>query len=74
MTHDRYAALARRFDELTAARAEHQRLASRLAGMEPQLREAEQEVHRLGATLQEERADVRRLEPGGVSASLTASG
>lgn len=69
MTEDRYAALARRFDELTAARAEHQRLASRLAGMEPQLREAAQEVERLSAALGKERADVRRLEAGGLSPS-----
>lgn len=69
MDDDRYAALARRFDELTAARAEHQRLTSRLAALEPQLREADQELERLGSVLEKERADVRRLGTGALSPS-----
>lgn len=69
MDDDRYAAPARRFDELTAARAEHQRLTSRLAALEPQLREADQELERLGSALEKERADVRRLGAGTLSPS-----
>lgn len=67
MNEDRYAVLARRFDETTAARAEHQRLTSRLAALQPQLREAEQELERLGRELEKERTDVRRLESRGIS-------
>lgn len=64
MGTDTYAALARRFDEMTAARAEHQRLATRRAHLAPQLREAREEVARLAGAHAEEAGDVTRLEGG----------
>lgn len=62
-------ALARRFDELSAARAEQQRLTRRLVALDPQLREAGAEVDRLAGQREKEEADVRRLEGGSLSPS-----
>ncbi|MFX0538549.1 hypothetical protein ACQBAT_13285 [Ornithinimicrobium sp. Y1847] len=62
MSTDSYAELAARFDALTEARAEHQRLTSPRGGLAPQLREAHEEVDRLRAAWDKEARDVRRLE------------
>lgn len=59
---DKYAELARRFDELTAARAERHRLTASRGRLAPQLREAEGETARLRAAWEKECGDVRRLE------------
>lgn len=57
-----HAALAERFDRMIAVRAEHERLTARLAALAPQVREADEELDRLGAALSREKEDVRRLE------------
>lgn len=62
MTESTHARLAERFDRMIETRAEHERLTARLATLAPQLREADGELARLGADLESERADVRRLE------------
>lgn len=59
---DRYGQLADRFDTMTAARAERQRLTARRANLAPQLREAREEAERLQRELDKEAGDVRRLE------------
>lgn len=64
MEADTHAQLAQRFDRMTEARAEHQRLTRRRAHLAPQLREAAEEVRRLGDAFDKEAADVHRLEGG----------
>ena len=67
-----HAALAERFDQMIAVRAEHERLTARLAALAPQVREADEELDRLGEALGREKADVRRLEDASFSySSLT---
>ena len=44
-----HAALAERFDQMIAVRAEHERLTARLAALAPQVREADEELDRLSA-------------------------
>lgn len=63
MTDD-YDELAHRFDAMTSARAEAQRLSTRRANLAPQLSEARAEVRRLEAELAKEAGDVRRFEGG----------
>ena len=57
-----YTDIADRFDSMTAARAELQRLTARRHNLAPQLREARGEVERLRAAWQKEAKDVTRLE------------
>ena len=64
MGTDAYETIARRFDDMTAARAEQQRLAARRAHLAPQLAEARGEVGRLSSQHHKEAGDVHRLEGG----------